>query len=79
MSLFIRSLKRKEYQYLKKSIIYIPNRTAKRLLDFIFMIQPPVAPVFIINDLSLVEDILVNKIPDNIEIIYPSKSYLNLF
>ena len=43
------------------------------------MIQPPVAPVFIINDLSLVEDILVNKIPDNIEIIYPSKSYLNLF
>ena len=79
MSLFIRSLKRKEYQYLKKSIIYIPNRTAKRLLDFIFMIQPPVAPVFIINDLSLVEDILVDKIPDNIEIIYPSKSYLNLF
>ena len=79
MSLFIRSLKRKEYQYLKKSIIYIPNRTSKRLLDFIFMIQPPVAPVFIINDLSLVEDILVDKIPDNIEIIYPSKSYLNLF
>ena len=43
------------------------------------MIQPPVAPVFIINDLSLVQDILAGKTPDDIEIIYPSKSLLDLF
>ena len=35
MSLFIRSLKR-EYQYLKKSIIYIPNRTAKTIRFYFY-------------------------------------------
>ena len=31
MSLFIRSLKKNDVQYLEKSIIYIPNSSAKRL------------------------------------------------
>tara|TARA_B100001093_G_scaffold471580_1_gene493971 strand:- start:488 stop:925 length:438 start_codon:yes stop_codon:yes gene_type:complete len=79
MSLFIKSLKKKDIQYLEKSIIYIPNTKAKKLLDFIFTIQPPVAPVYIINNLILTENILNNDIPENIEIIYPKKSFLNLF
>ena len=78
MALFIRTLRRKDYQYLKKSIIYIPNPRVKRLLDIIFYIQPPVAPVYIINEINLIEEILKNNIPENTEIIYPSKSFLNL-
>jgi len=78
MALFIRTLKKRGYQYLKKSIIYIPNPQAKRLLDFIFMIQPPIAPVYIINDLNMKDHILDN-ILDNIEVIIPRKSFLNLF
>lgn len=77
MSLFIRSLKKNEVQYLQKSIIYIPNQSAKRLLDIIFTIQPPVAPVYIINDKLQINDILNNNIPD-IEVIIPKKSFLNL-
>ena len=77
MSLFIRSLKKKDIQYLQKSIIYIPNHSAKRLLDIIFTIQPPVAPVYIINDQSQIDEILNNNIPD-IEVIMPKKSFLNL-
>lgn len=78
MALFISTLKKRGYQYLKKSIIYIPNPKAKRLLDFIFMIQPPIAPVYIINDLNMKDHILDN-ILDNIEVILPRKSFLNLF
>ena len=79
MALFIRTLRRKDYQYLQKSIIYIPSPRVKRLLDFIFMIQPPVAPVYIINDLNLIDDILLNNIiNENIEIIEPGSSFLNL-
>ena len=79
MALFIRTLRRKDYQYLQKSIIYIPSPRVKRLLDFIFMIQPPVARVYIINDLKLIDDILLNNIiNENIEIIEPSNSFLNL-
>ena len=77
MSLFIRSLKKNEVQYLQKSIIYIPNHSAKRLLDIIFTIQPPVAPVYIVNDKLQINDILNNNIPD-IEVIFPKKSFLNL-
>ena len=79
MALFIRTLRRKDYQYLQKSIIYIPSPRVKRLLDFIFMIQPPVARVYIINDLKLIDDILLNNIiNENIEIIEPGSSFLNL-
>ena len=79
MALFIRTLRRKDYHYLKKSIIYITSPRVKRLLDFIFMIQPPVARVYIINDLKLIDDILLNNISnENIEIIEPGNSFLNL-
>ena len=79
MSLFIRSLKKNDVQYLEKSIIYIPNSSAKRLLDIIFTIQPPVAPVYIVNDKLQINEILNNNIPDNIEVINPRRSFLNLF
>jgi hypothetical protein len=44
---FIGKLKKKKPQYLEKSYIIIRNHSIIRLLDFIFLIQPPVAPVFV--------------------------------
>jgi len=77
MSLFIKKLKRREYHYLQKSIIFVKSNIVKRMLDFIFMLQPPVAPVYIINNLDHIPYILENNI-DNIKkeiiTIMPSKS-----
>ena len=49
MSEFIKKLKRRDIQYLEKSIILINNNKIKYLLDVIFAIQKPVAPVYIYN------------------------------
>lgn len=91
MSAFIKSLKKKPYQYLKKSIIIINNKFTKILLDIIFMIQPPVAPVYIIykkndnnNIEEIINDLLNSKKPnyntDTVDLleILPSKSFLNI-
>ena len=61
MSQFIKNLRRREYQYLQKSIILINSNKVKWMLDFIFLIQPPVAPVYIYN--------INNGIIDNIDLI----------
>ena len=82
MSLFIKKLKKEKYQYLQKSIIYTNNNIVKRMLDFIFMLQPPVAPVYIIDNKDYINLILNNNVGNdiikNIITILPSKSYLNL-
>lgn len=61
MSIFIRNLKKQECQYLQKSIIIVNSNIVKHMLDFIFMIQPPVAPVYITNDDKEVDDIINNR------------------
>tara|TARA_B100001093_G_C26787571_1_gene997373 strand:+ start:1074 stop:1502 length:429 start_codon:yes stop_codon:yes gene_type:complete len=74
MALFIKELKKKDTQYLQESIILINNHRIKYLLDFIFAIQSPVAPVFIYhlrNDNLTCEEIKSH--PDTI-IINPGKS-----
>ena len=82
MSLFIKKLKKEKHQYLQKSIIYVNNNIVKRMLDFIFMLQPPVAPVYIIDNKDYIDLILNNNMDDNIIkkiiIILPGKSFLNL-
>lgn len=45
LSQFIKTLKKKNPQYLKQSFIIIKKRIIVMLLDFIFLLQPPVAPV----------------------------------
>lgn len=61
---FIKSIKKQNPQYLKKSKIYVYNRYIFKLAKYIFYIEPPVAPV---------ELILVNKNNSNyIEYFYPS-------
>tara|TARA_B100001063_G_C16754464_1_gene552262 strand:+ start:1225 stop:1770 length:546 start_codon:yes stop_codon:yes gene_type:complete len=46
----IREIKKKKIQYLKYSIITINSYSTKNLLFFIFKIQPPVAPVFLVKN-----------------------------
>jgi len=47
MSLFMKKLKKEHKHYLQKSLILINNKKIQRLLDFIFSLQAPIAPVFI--------------------------------
>ena len=81
MSQFIKKLKKEPYQYLQESIILINNNKVKWLLDFIFTIQPPVAPVYIykLNNSETIEDLETIKNHINTEIIEPGKSILPLF
>ena len=51
-ALFIKSIKKQNPQYLKKSKIYVYNNYIFKLAQFIFYIEKPVAPI---------ELILINK------------------
>ena len=64
MSEFIYKLKKKPIQYLQKSIIIVNNSFIQSLLDLIFFIQSPVAPVYIIRDPNNVQKILDNNLND---------------
>ena len=46
MTVFIEKLRRKYPQYLEKSIIILNSGYIKYLINFMFLIQPPVAPVY---------------------------------
>ena len=50
MSAFIKILREKQHQYLKKSIMIMKNDTICSMLDFIFYLQPPVADVHITKE-----------------------------
>lgn len=50
MSKFIKELRDESTQYLEKSLIIVKNKNVMRLLNLIFYIQPPVAPVLITDD-----------------------------
>ena len=54
MSAFIYRLKKEPTQYLQKSIIIVNNSFIQSLLDLIFFIQSPVAPVYIHSQESIV-------------------------
>lgn len=58
MAIFIKNLKKKETQYLEKSIIHIYNSKVKYLLNFIFIMSKPVAPVDIYENNILIKTFL---------------------
>jgi hypothetical protein len=60
MSMFIKKIRKFNPQYLKKSIINVKNNTITNMLEFIFYLQPPVAPVYITQN-------EINNIIENIE------------
>ena len=47
MTLFIKNLRKQPYHYLQKSLILVNDNNIKRLLDFVFTLQSPVAPVYL--------------------------------
>lgn len=55
MALFIKELKKEEHQYLQKSIINIYSENVNLLLNFIFIIQKPVAPVEIYKNNKIIK------------------------
>ena len=76
MTKFIRKLKKFPHQYLQKSIIIVSNSYIKYLLNLIFRIQKPVAPVYIFSSNEPVNyDLLLNKIENNelddFNVVYP--------
>ena len=83
MSMFIYRLRKRPYQYLQKSMILLNNRKIESLLNFIFILQPPVAPVYLYHtetsseDLrELAENISRESLTDNIVYIKPNKPFL---
>ena len=53
MAIFIHNLKRREIQYLQQSFIIVSSKLVERLLELIFFLQKPVAPVYIFNNRNL--------------------------
>ena len=62
MALFIKKLRKQPYHYLQKSLIVVNNNKIKKLLDFVFTMQSPVAPVYIWNTEELNHLILNEKL-----------------
>ena len=58
---FIRKIKKEKIQYLNYSVIAITSYHVRNLLFYIFKIQTPVAPVFIVKNIELAEQ-LTNSI-----------------
>lgn len=63
MAAFIKKLRRMQVQYLQKSFIIVKNKTILNLLEIIFYLQPPVADVFICDDVVESNFNIIKKIP----------------
>jgi len=61
MTAFIKKLRKKDPQYLQKSYIITENNFVVSLLKLIFFIQPPVANVYLTNELY---ENVINKLTD---------------
>ena len=84
MALFIKKLKKVEYHYLQKSLILVNTNLIKNLLDFIFVMQSPVAPVYIWETDESNNEVIRQKcseitpmnMGENIVFIEPHKSFI---
>lgn len=79
MSSFIKNLRQRPYQYLQKSYIIVDSQLIERLLDMIFYLQPPVAPVYITKQgLPVVLPFIKNsyQMIEFTRVIYPKKPLL---
>ena len=81
MTFFIKRLRKESYHYLQKSLILVNDNRIKRLLDFVFTMQSPVAPVYLWlteeTDKSMIHQKL-DKVQEDSDIIYiePDKSFI---
>lgn len=56
MAFYIKKLKKKPIQYLKKSTIYVYHKTILHLLNLVFYFEKPVAPVHLIFKNNNIEE-----------------------
>jgi len=54
----IRQLKNKNKQYLKYSVFIVNTYFIKQLLNIIFMITPPVAPIYIVDKAEYYKELI---------------------
>lgn len=69
MTMFIKSLRKQPYHYLQKSLILVNDKSIRRLLDFVFTLQSPVAPVYLWlseNINSVINDSVINEDLDEV-------------
>ena len=71
MADFIKSIKKRDIQYLQRSIIIVKNTYIKWLLWMIFKLESPVAPVYIVRKKEDIQKILNGEEVDRCKIIYP--------
>ncbi len=71
MSMFIYKLKKRETQYLNMSIFIIKNEYIKKLLYYILFLQSPISDIYITSDISKINNILNEKLDDEIKHIIP--------
>jgi hypothetical protein len=64
MANFIHDLKKRDTQYLNYSVIIIKNFYIKCLLNIIFLIQKPVAPVYLIDN-NKKNELIINDIKNS--------------
>ena len=79
MSSFIKNLRQRPYQYLQKSYIIVGSQFIEKLLDMIFYLQPPVAPVYVTKQtLPEVLQFIKNtyQMIEFTRVIYPKKPLL---
>ena len=88
MTLFIKNLRKEPYHYLQKSLILVNNKYIKNLLDFVFTLQSPVAPVYLwkINSenienkeylINILNNINRTNLKDNMIYIKPNSSLIS--
>ena len=82
MTFFIKRLRKESYHYLQKSLILVNDNRIKRLLDFVFTMQSPVAPVYLWlteeTDEKTIHQKLLDVEEDDEDIIYiePNQSFI---
>jgi|TARA_Y100000389_G_C17306052_1_gene435473 hypothetical protein len=82
IALFIRKLKKEPHHYLQKSLIIMNDNRIKRLLDMVFSLQAPVAPVYLWPTEEYNKDIIYeianscsrDNLSDNMIYIKPGKT-----
>ena len=82
MTFFIKRLRKESYHYLQKSLILVNDNRIKRLLDFVFTMQSPVAPVYLWlteeTDETTIHQKLLDVEEDDEDTIYiePNQSFI---
>lgn len=79
MAQFIQTIKQQPIQYLQQSIMIITNYFVQTMAAFIFKLQSPVAPVYIISDKSHIQSILEHQPSKDTICIQPEDSIIPFF